>query len=406
MKLFRRVLRIAIDATPIFRPRAGVGYAILRVLENLVAIDRENEYHLYRHDGGRSPWPESLIAPNVRRFSVAKIGMPWQIRWRRADLVHGMNYRLPGRGRRGSLVTIYDLALERFPDLVSVRRRLRLRWAHARTRRTVHRASLCIVPSMHTASDLIQVYDVSAERIRKVPCGVEEKFRPEHDPEVLRAVRVRYGLGDRPYLLFVGTLDLRKDPQIIVRALARIPEPRPLLVLTGGDGSASGEVRQAIEETGLGNSVILAGYIPESDLPGLYAGAITFLFPSRYEGFGLPPLEAMACGTPVIAATGSSLDETLGSAALRFTPGDVEGLAAVLRWVLSDSALREDLAHRGLVHAKGYTWRAAAERTLEIYQEVAASAVRGAPGRGSGFCARGAGRGAPEPSSAKASHLP
>ena len=363
-------VRIGIDGNPMVRRRGGVGWYVTHLVAGLAALDKENEYRLYADrlpDGGAAGLPEERWA-----FVIAgRWGLRWAARRDQIDLFHGTNFRLRAGGRLGSVVTIHDLSAERLPGLGG--RRFGQRLASAKTRRSALRAERVIVHSHSGAADVVACFGVEAERIAVVPLGVGPEFFPE-PPPTRDAVRARLAPGREGFILFCGGLEPRKDVPTLLRAFARLPggRERYRLVLMGGDGRASSDITALVVALGLSEAVAFEGYLEVAQLRALYAAADLFVLPSLHEGFGLPILEAMACGTPVVAATTSSLPEVVGDAGLLVPPGDPDALAAAMTRVLEDADLAADLKQRGLNRAKLFTWEATAAKTLAVYRAVAA----------------------------------
>ncbi len=363
-------LRIGIDANPMARRRAGVGWYVARLVGGLAVLDGENEYRLYT-DRPLDVAGLGLPAPRWTSVLAGRWRLRGAVRQDRVDVFHGTNFRLRARGRLGSVLTIHDLSAERLPGLGG--RRFGQRLASAKTWRSAQRADRVIVHSRSGAADVADCFGVAPERIAVVPLGVGPEFFPA-PPAAQDAMRARLASGRQGFILFCGSLEPRKDVPTLLRAFARLPRGRERyrLVLAGGDGRASEEIGELISQLGLGGGVAREGYLGVPELRALYAGAVLFVLPSLYEGFGLPLLEAMACGTPVIAANTSSLPEVVGDAGLLVPPGDPEALAGAMARVLDDAELAADLRQRGLRRAKGFTWEATAAKTLAVYRVVAA----------------------------------
>ncbi|HLY27042.1 MAG TPA: glycosyltransferase family 1 protein, partial [Aggregatilineales bacterium] len=200
--------------------------------------------------------------------------------------------------------------------------------------------------------------------------GVNETFKPVGDAAPLQAVRARYGLGQRPFILAVGTLQPRKNYARLIRAFAQIGEADLALVIAGGRGWLYDEIFAEVQRLGLGPRVIFPGFVADQDLPALYSAAAVLAYPSIYEGFGLPILEAFACGTPVVSSNASCLPEVAGDAALLIDPTDVAALAEALTRALTDTALRAQLTAAGLARAQQFTWQAAAQQLLAEYRAL------------------------------------
>ena len=352
------------------RRRGGVGWYVARLIEGLATHDGENEYRLYA-DRPLEIAALGLPAARWRSVVAGRWSLRRAVRRDRVDVFHGTNFRLRARGRLGSVVTIHDLSAERLPGLGG--RRFGQRLASAKTRRTARRAERVIVHSRSGGADVAAWFGVAPERIAVVPLGVGPEFFPE-PPPVQEAVRARLAPGREGLILFCGSLEPRKDVPTLLRAFARVPggRDRYRLVLAGGDGRASEEIVSLVPRLGLADAVAFEGYMDVARLRALYSAAALFVLPSLYEGFGLPVLEAMACGAPVIAADTSSLPEVVGDAGLLVPPGDPGALAEAMARVLDDVDLAADLRCRGFDRAKRFTWEEAAARTLAVYRAVAA----------------------------------
>ena len=238
--------------------------------------------------------------------------------------------------------------------------------------RSVARASMVLADSVNTMNDLVCLLDVDPKRVDVVYPGVGEAFRRVTDEEALNKVRNKYNLHF-PFILYVGTIEPRKNLSRLIQAYARLKTRRELdhkLVIGGGKGWLYDDVFQRASDLRVEEDVIFSGYIPDEDLPALYSLAEMFVFPSLYEGFGLPPLEAMACGTPVITSNVSSLPEIVEGAGIMINPLDIDELAQAIDNLLTDSALQRELCEKGIERAKAFTWRATAEKLLGLYQRV------------------------------------
>jgi glycosyltransferase involved in cell wall biosynthesis len=267
-----------------------------------------------------------------------------------------------------SVVTVHDLAFELFPDHFTPSDRLRLRTL---TRRGVRHATHIIAVSAATKQDLIELLQVPEERITVVHHGYDrERYRPSTAAEV-DAVRHRYAL-ERPYVLAVGTLQSRKNHAGLVRALAHLLADGVDvdLVVPGARGWLYESIFRTVRELGLETRVRFLGFVPDADLPALYSGAEVAALVSLYEGFGLPVLEAMACGTPVVASNVSALPEVAGEAAVLVDPRDDDAIAAALVRCITDSALRRELDGRARAHLKAFSWERTARETLAVLREV------------------------------------
>jgi glycosyltransferase involved in cell wall biosynthesis len=238
---------------------------------------------------------------------------------------------------------------------------------------TLERVDSVLTVSEFTAGELETFYGYPRECIRVTPLGVDSRFVPSR-PDKTETVRMRYRLPRR-YVLFVGTIEPRKNLSVLIKAYKLLQKKGgevPGLVLVGADGwrGEAVKINRLIARFGLEGSVIRLGYVREEDLPALYGAADIFVFPSLYEGFGLPPLEAMACGTPVISSNAASLPEVLGDAALYVSPEDTNALAEAMARLLCDDELQNSMIDKGRDRAKRFTWPETARSTLCIYREV------------------------------------
>ncbi len=377
-------MHIAINAhllahTRSFR-RAGISHYVEQVLLQLAQIDRANHYSVYTTRGldqRALGLPDNFrVIPSRFPTINPRVRIPWEqflapllLRRSGADLFHGVHSVVPLTCPVPSVVTVHDLAFIRFPGTFRAYNRLYLDLA---TRLSVRRAARILVVSEHTRREVIGLLGVDPEQVVVTPNAVRAHFRPP-DPAVLEAFRARRGLPER-FVLYVGTLEPRKNLTTLLEAYARVAQrlAAPLLV-GGGKGWLYDAVFQRLEALGLREQVRFVGYLEEEELPLWYAAATVFVFPSIYEGFGMPPLEAMACGTPVVASNTSSLPEVVGDAGLTVSPYDPEALAEAIIRVLDDAELRQELRERGLRQARAFSWRMTAERTLAAYEAAARS---------------------------------
>jgi glycosyltransferase involved in cell wall biosynthesis len=306
--------------------------------------------------GPASPW---LRVP---------VGIPLEL-WRRpVDLLH-LQTIAPPICSTPFVLTINDLAWETNPDVFpwSIRQRLKVL-----VRRDARRAARVITVSEHTKRLICERYGLDPERVAVAHHGAGERFRPIDDPAGRAAVRARYGISD-DYLLYVGKIQARKNLVRLLEAFDRVVRARGFphrLVLVGRRTWMSDETFDAIRRLPTGDRVVITGEVPADDLVQLYNGATALAFPSLAEGFGLPPLEAMACGTPVVSSNATSLPEVVGDAALLFDPYDVDGLAEALATVMGSIEVRRTLAEQGLRQAARFSNRRMAEQTLGVYEAV------------------------------------
>ena len=364
-------MRIALDVSPLANNRAGIGTYVAHLLTALVRIAPDHDYWFYTPQ----PLPEKDRAvfgahPHVRIVQCPAVLMGLRARWDQVDLFHGLNFKLRAWGRYGGIVTIYDLSVDRLG--CPSRKLFGQRRSFLRTRRTALRASRVVTISSHSAADIVELFGVPQERIAIVSPAVGPEFAPVAEPAVIAAVKARYGIHRDAYVLSGGGTEPRKNIVRLVEAFGRAPKLREAmnLVVVGGMDHGAEAIRTAVGRAGLEPAVVFPGHVPLNDLRALYAGCALFAFPSLYEGFGMPPLEAMACGAPVVSSNASSLPEVVGDAALLVDPLDVEGLAVAMTRVAEDAGLREDLRRRGALRVKAFSWEQSARDLLKVYRDL------------------------------------
>lgn len=349
---------------------AGVHQYIYHLLRHLEQADSGLRYTVLLGEGVLPPdvaltslcscWPTSRAAVRVLWEQLVQ---PWALRRSGADLVHGPAFVGPLFAPCPVIITIHDLSFIRFPTLFRPANRLYLT---VLTRLSARRARRLIAVSAHTAAEVTRLLGVPPERIDVVYHGVDAAFRPL-PADAVAAFRQRRGLPER-FVLCVGTLEPRKNQTRLVEAFARIHDSQVKLVLVGGKGWLYDELFARVEALGLSKEVIFPGYVMNDELPLWYNAAIGLAYPSLYEGFGLPVLEAQACGTPVLTSNVSSLPEAAGNAALMVDPYDVEALAMGLKRLLTDEPLRHELRSAGLGHTRQFTWPHTAQETARVYR--------------------------------------
>jgi len=381
-------LRIGIDYTAAVRQGAGIGRYTRELVRALAELDRGHDYVLFAATGGQRPadtsWP-----PNFQTRSVPLSDRALAILWHRlqlplwvelatgrVDIFHSPDFVLPPvrracleHSRRAkTLVTVHDLSFIRYPQCADANLRAYLNKV---VPRSVHRADLVLADSQSTKDDLVELLGVEPAKIEVVYPGVEERFRPIEDQALLREASKRYSLPPR-FILGLGTLQPRKNFARLIEAYSLLVTRHPSLhlVIAGGKGWLYEEIFAAVERLGLEEKVVFPGFVADEDLPALYNLADLFVFPSLYEGFGLPPLEALACGTPVITSDASSLPEVMGEAGLMVEATDTEALAGAMKRVFEDDALREEMVAKGMKQAKKFTWEQAAAKLLSLYETL------------------------------------
>jgi glycosyltransferase involved in cell wall biosynthesis len=265
------------------------------------------------------------------------------------------------------IITVHDIIAYLFPESVTLITRLRYKLLLSRTLKTTDKI---IAVSNSTKKDLMNYFNIPAEKISVVLEAADEKFKPLN-PEEVSDVKQKNNLNF-PFILYVGNLAKHKNIPMLIEAFYKIKKKNIecKLVIAGKKEWEYKEIFETVDKLNLQNNVVFTGYVLDEDLPALYNAADLFVYPSLYEGFGLPPLEAMACGTPVITSNTSSLPEVVGNAGIMVDPYDVDGLADAMHKVLSNEGLREDMIKRGLERAKMFSWEKCARETLKVYEEV------------------------------------
>ena len=363
---------IGIDASrSVAKKRTGTENYSLNLVCHLLALQSDHRYRLYFNRPPtcefRIPNSEFRIMPSPRLWTHLRLS--WEMARRPPDLLFVPAHVLPIVHPRRSVVTIHDLGYLCYPEAHRLLDRLYLDLS---TRYNARAATHLIADSSVTKRDLIERYSIEPDKITVVYPGYDKTtFQPVRDEEAIEAVKARHNIaGD--YILFVGTLQPRKNLTRLIEAFSNLQYPIPniQLVIAGKKGWLYREIFCQVEELGLEEKVVFMGYVPEGDLPALLSGARLFVFPSLYEGFGLPVLEALACGTPVVCSNASSLPEVAGDAAVLVDPLDVEGLTAAMKRVLGDEELRAGLIERGFEQARRFSWEKCARATLDVLENV------------------------------------
>lgn len=373
-------MHIGIDAHAIGAQQGGNETYIRNLIRALAALDADNRYTIYLANAqAAAEWQNGFVTQHPN-FSVRLLPPPtplvrvpvfltYELRRRPVDVLH-VQYTAPPFCPAPVVVTIHDLAFEHLPETFTRRGSLQLKLT---VRRTARRAARIATVSEYSRQDLLRTYRLAPEKVVTTYNGIEPHFtaQPRAADEAAQ-VRRRFGIA-REFLLAVGSLQPRKNLERLIRTYARLrreqPGFAPQLVIVGRKLWLAESIFAEVSRQPWASDVILTGYVSDDDLPALYRTASAFVYPSLFEGFGLPPLEAMACGTPVITSNISSLPEVAGSAALLIDPLNEQELAAALQRILNDQPLRARLRAEGVRQAAKFTWRDAAEKTLQLYRE-------------------------------------
>ncbi|MCM3880592.1 MAG: glycosyltransferase family 4 protein [Vicinamibacterales bacterium] len=366
-------MRIGIDARKLHD--FGIGTYIRNLLRELAHIDQTTEYVLFCKPGDTEV--AAGLGANFRavpehsgHYSIAEqITLPLAVRRERLDLFHAPHYVLPALISSRSVVTIHDCIHLMFPEYLS---RLGHAYAHASLWTAAHKSDRIFTVSEQSKRDILKFFKVPPEKIVVTPNAIDDRFSVAPSDEHLEQIRERYQLS-HAYLLYVGNIKPHKNLERLIEAFHLVRSqgrPELELLIIGDEMSRMQSLRRTVHRLQLHRYVRVLGFVPDTTLAVLYRLASVFVFPSLYEGFGLPPLEAMASGTPVVTSNVSSLPEVVGDAAVLVDPYSPEAIAEGILAVLRSSHLRDDLRERGLNRVKAYSWRRSAERVREVYCEV------------------------------------
>ncbi len=383
-------MRIGFDATAVPKRPAGAGNYILQLARALVELETGSlelvifiQHHGMELLSAGGPLPndgrtdfvrrlEWVVLPDRHpglRMAWEQLALPWLVRKYHLDLLHSPHYTMPWllptfARKMKFVVTFHDMTFFLFPHLHT---RVKRWFFPLAIRLSASRADRLIACSESTRQDAIRLLHLPGKKIASVYLGISPDFHPIDDQKRLEAAQLKYRLPDHFYL-YVGTVEPRKNLPLLLESYARTNSRWPL-VIVGQKGWHYEEVFKLVDQLQLQDCVTFTGYVPEADLPVLYNLASIFVYPSLYEGAGLPPLEALACGTPVITTAVSSMPEYTGEAAMLVPPGDLDALAQAMQELSQDPARLAEMARNGPAQAAGFTWKRTAQDTLAIYDE-------------------------------------
>ncbi len=380
-------MKIAFDALPLISERmTGIGYCQAGQIQALMALHPEEEYVLqFFATGDGAEKRQRLKAYEKAHVEVRQgkcsgylyrmvsnfLPIPYRHFFGSdADVTHFFNYIVPPKVDGKKIVTVHDMVYKSFPETVRGRTRYMLETG---LKRSLKRADLVVTDSEFSRTEIIKYFPQAAEKLRVVPCGVDRsRFHPEENQERVEDVKKQLGISGE-YFLYLGTLEPRKNLRRLMIAYDQFRKGKaeyPKMVLAGGKGWLNEELFRAIKELDLEQDVIQLSYVPENQICALMSGALAFVFPSIYEGFGMPPLEAMACGVPVLTTHAASLPEVVGDGALICDPYQPEQMADGLEQLYRDTKLRRDLSAAGLRRARAFSWENAAAILYDVYREA------------------------------------
>ena len=373
-------MRIGIDGIPLSYLKTGIGHYTFELARCLALLSPSDEFELISphpfisqpDDDNDQQWPPNLRAIHVKANLLERrwwtIGLPRYIKQHPLALFHGTNFEVPFWKGCPTVLTIHDLSVLLYPQTHEKRFVRRSRLMLPLMSRT---ATLIVTPSESVRREVCEHLRVAPDNVIAVPEAARRVFRQMSLEETTRT-RKQFGV-ESEFLLFVGTIEPRKNLLTLVRALAEILRTTPLrpqLVIAGKKGWLSDDLFAYIEESEAADRILFTGYVTDEELRALYSSCRAFVYPSLYEGFGLPPLEAMACGAPVIASDIGSIREAVGSGARLVDPTDVDALARGIVRLLEDDGERQHLSSAGLRHAAKFSWERTARSIREVYEEA------------------------------------
>ncbi len=382
-------MKITFDAVPICSDKiTGIGWCEVGQTQALARIHPENKYEysfFTSGDNERIKRVEGFAGENIDMnfshfsgylYRAASTFLPVPYSWffgRKSDITHFFNYIVPPFVHGKKVVTVHDMVYKAFPETVRGRTRFMLEMG---LKRSMKRADIIVTDSEFSKSEIVKYFPQHEKKIRVVPCGVDtERFHPCTEPERIPEVKKSLDI-EGEYFLYLGTIEPRKNLERLITAYGHLAgkmgDKCPKLVMAGGKGWLNDGIYSRVERLGLTDKVIFTKYVPSEDLNPLMCGALAFVFPSIYEGFGMPPLEAMACGVPVLASGEASLPEVTGDCAVICDAYSVKSIAQGLYRLCTDEKLRKELSRKGIERAKGFTWEKSAEMLNAVYKELQA----------------------------------
>lgn len=380
-------MRIGIDARLYTSAFTGIGRYVYELIDNLLRLDEKNDYVLFFNKAGFDEFKNPRTHDGVSGRGVTKVLVnaahySFAEQWRflkiihtaNLDLMHFTHFNAPILYRKPSVVTIHDLTLSLYPGKKMNSWIYRLAY-HVIIKSIVHRAKKIIAVSQNTKRDLVKILHADEEKIAVIHEGANKMFHRISDDNIVTNFLLKIGLG-RPYILYTGVWRNHKNLVNLIKSFSILKHKYHFagkLVITGKEDPWYPEVKQTVSDEHLEGDVRFTGLVPDEDLVLLYNGASVYVFPSFYEGFGLPALEAFACGVPVCAARSSSLPEICGKAAVFFDPHSPNDMAEKVASILTDKQKRDSLIANGYARLKEFSWERMANETLKIYTDVYSS---------------------------------
>jgi glycosyltransferase involved in cell wall biosynthesis len=376
-------MRIAFEATPLINgSKSGVGHCESELVKRMIMQNPNEEFefqYISRTDGANAlreyaadnaGVTRSSFSSGMYRLSSLLLPVPYSLLIPSiCDATHFFNYIVPPGVRGKAIATVHDMAFLRFPETVRAKTRHLLQLG---LKKSLKRSDAIVTVSEFSKKEILHFYEYPPDKVHVIKNGVDlDKFNNISSREYIGKVKAKYGIsGD--YILYLGNLEPRKNIERLIEAFARVKDS-PNLVIAGGKGWLYSSIFEKAKSVGKKSNVFFPGYVEDADKAALYSGAVFFAFPSLYEGFGMPPLEAMACGAPCLVSNAASLPEVCGDAAIYADPNSIEDMSSKIEQLLSDGALRSNLRQRGLARSKRFDWANSAKRLYSLYQKVVSS---------------------------------
>ncbi len=365
-------VRVGFDARPVLAPYGGIGQYVRQIFPRMSHLDSSIDWIAFASEEVLSAL---MVDGQMDRVTRQPIPRRWSPKWvcqsgEQLNIFHGTNFRALQCGQKKTVLTIHDLWLDRYP--VYSKKLFGQGLSSWKTRHSATRADKIIAVSQFSKEEIQDVFSIPSEKIVVIHHGCSGDMFPDRDGDKWRNVCTRLGLPHRPYLMFMGGAEPRKNHRILFEAMAQSSRlTRDCSLIMIGDETVRGtSLNQDAKELGLSHIVQCLGSLSTDDLRLVYSNAIALVFPSLYEGFGIPLIEAMACGAPIVTGEQTAMPEVAGNAALYVNVQNVEQLGAVLEKLVEDVSLQEHLRQKGFERVKQFTWERAARKTLAVYQEL------------------------------------
>ena len=371
-------MNVGILSWMIDRKRTGVNNYLYNLIKNMINNGKADEISLIHYERSDDPiysQVNDIIIPEIPLKLTSAIGIPQAVKNADIDIlhvpVHWYNQITPFVLNRKikKVLTIHDLTPILFPEMHT--RETNLTWKSS-LKFIKNRTNIVICDSISTKNDCIKLLKIPEKRLRVIPLSADEQYKPlKNKEQIYNELKREYNINS-PFILFVGTLEKRKNVPTLIKSFYKLKKSKldHKLVIVGGKGWKYTKIFDLIEDLNLKDEVIFTDYVSDEDLVKLYNTADLFVYPSLYEGFGLPPLEAMACGCPVITSNTSSLPEVVGDAGIMIDPNDIDGLTESMHKILTDQDLREEMSRKSLERAEMFSWKKAARETWNVYEDA------------------------------------